>query len=69
MVVTDRYKYVHNAFGIDELYDHGTDPHELHNLIDHPEYETSRRELRETLLGWMKSTGDPFFEWTAKILR
>ena len=33
--MTDRYKYVYNAFDFDELYDLEQDPHEMVNLI-HP---------------------------------
>ncbi len=35
IVMTDEYKFVHNAFDFDELYDLRNDPHELTNLI-HP---------------------------------
>jgi arylsulfatase A-like enzyme len=69
MLQNARYKYVYNAFDIDELYDHNQDPHELHNLIDHPEYRTTQRNLREDLLTWMHKTNDPFYKWTAKALR
>ncbi|WP_137290660.1 sulfatase-like hydrolase/transferase [Natronorubrum halophilum] len=68
MLASHRFKYVHNASDIDELYDHDSDPHELRNLIDHPEYESVRHCLQKELLEEMESTDDPFFEWTEKAL-
>jgi arylsulfatase A-like enzyme len=69
MLQNERYKYVYNTFDINELYDHDRDPHELHNVIDHPEYSATRRTLLEHLLEWMRKTDDPFYEWTTKALR
>jgi choline-sulfatase len=44
-VMTERYKYVHNGFDFDELYDLEQDPHELTNLATDPAYEPVVRDL------------------------
>ena len=51
-VVTDRYKLVHfyePEFNYWELFDLKTDPHELSNAIDKPEYAKIRDELKTEL--------------------
>jgi len=58
MIRTDRYKFVYNGPDVNELYDLEEDPHELANLIDHPEYADVRRELAERLGDWMERTDD-----------
>lgn len=68
MVRTDRYKYVYNGPDIDELYDLESDPAELQNLIDHPEYKDVRREMRGRLIEWMRETDDPNQEWVPEVL-
>lgn len=45
MVLSKDYKYVYNAFGIDELYDMRNDPDEMTNLIDRPEHRDALRDL------------------------
>lgn len=44
-VFDDKYKYVFNGFDYDELYDLEHDPHELHNLMDRPEYKGLVRSM------------------------
>ncbi|MBV0925847.1 sulfatase-like hydrolase/transferase [Halomicroarcula limicola] len=68
MVRTRRYKYVFNAPDVDELYDLERDPHELQNLVDHPEYESERDRLRGLLDEWMTETDDPIQKWTSRHL-
>lgn len=68
MVRTDRYKFVYNTPDIDELYDLETDPAELHNLVDHPEYQDTRLELEDELVEWMRQTDDPIVMWSQKVL-
>lgn len=43
-----------------ELYDLDSDPKELKNLIDKPEYQDVQKELRQELLAWQKKTNDPW---------
>ena len=68
MVRTDRYKYVFNAPDVDELYDLEADPHELRNLVDHPDYRSVRDRLRGRLVEWMAESGDPIRRWSVKHL-
>jgi len=68
MVRTQRYKYVFNAPDIDELYDLRADPHELQNLVDHPDYRDVRARLRDRLSEWMRETEDPIAQFTARHL-
>lgn len=53
---TDRYKLIHFYYDIDkwELYDLVTDPHEMNNLIDDPEYDAIEADLRQRLEGLRK---------------
>jgi len=66
MVATERYKYIYNAYEVDELYDLAEDPHELNNLVDHPAYRDRLETLQTRMLEWMELTEDPFYKWTAK---
>ncbi|AGB30382.1 sulfatase [Natrinema pellirubrum DSM 15624] len=68
MVRTAAYKYVYNGPDMDELYDLEADPAELRNLIDHPEYETVRTNMRERLTEWMDETDDPNRVWVSGVL-
>jgi len=68
MVRSERYKFVYNVPDINELYDLVEDPAELHNLIDHPEYESIRTDHERLLGEWMEETGDPIWPWTRKML-
>lgn len=42
----------------EELYDIATDPHQIHNLAEDPEYSDELKRHRETLNTWMKETDD-----------
>jgi len=68
MVRTKRYKYVFNAPDTDELYDLEADPHELQNLVDHPDYRGVRAGLSGMLADWMRETGDPIAQFTSRHL-
>lgn len=59
MVIKGRFKYIYFEDDLDELYDLGKDPYELHNLAVIPEYEELLDEMRELLLRKQKETGDP----------
>jgi arylsulfatase A-like enzyme len=68
MVRTKTHKYIYNSPDINELYDLRTDPYELHNLIDQPEQEDVRTELKQSLIRWMEKTDDPLAHWAKKAL-
>lgn len=55
-----RYKLTINLLSEDELYDLSTDPHEMVNRINDPEYAEVRDRLHDRLLDWMNDTRDPF---------
>ena len=42
----------------EELYDLQSDPHEIHNLADNPQYSDVLEKLRAVLENWMKETDD-----------
>lgn len=68
MVRTDRYKFVYNGPDRNELYDLTADPHELRNLIDHPEYADVQTELEGRLADWMDAVDDSLRRWVPKTL-
>ncbi|MFC6906147.1 sulfatase-like hydrolase/transferase [Halalkalicoccus tibetensis] len=68
MLRTKRYKYVHNGPDRNELYDLESDPHELTNLIEHPDYEDARGDLERRLLERMRETDDPLSQWAGDVL-
>ena len=43
----------------EELYDLRTDPYELHNVADNPEYAEALHACRSRIADWMKQTNDP----------
>ena len=43
-----------------ELYDLDSDPKELKNLIDKPEYQDVQKEMRQELWAWQQKTNDPW---------
>ena len=44
-----QWRYIQYPDGTDELYDHSSDPHELHNLADRPELERLKIEFRQAI--------------------
>ena len=53
-VVTDRYRMsLREGEDWNELYDLATDPHEMSNLYDDPDYANVRNEVTETMLRQM----------------
>ena len=68
MVRTRDRKFVFNSPDRNELYDLARDPHELRNLVDHPEYESVRADLERRLAEWMRETDDVLSTWVADLL-
>jgi arylsulfatase A-like enzyme len=60
MLITRRYKYVHNGFDIDMMFDLQNDPDEIHNLVLDPACAAVRDALRHQLLDLMIRHGDPY---------
>ena len=52
MIREGQWKYTYWLHDIAELYDLRTDPEELHNLAEEPEYAAHANELRARLLAW-----------------
>jgi hypothetical protein len=63
MIRTDRYKLVVNPSDVNELYDLGADPDELHNRWGHPELRSARRDLLGRLYDELRARGDNFYHW------
>lgn len=60
MTVKGQRKLVLNLEGESELYDLETDPDEMVNLLRDPRRLPDAEPLREALLAWMRTTGDPW---------
>lgn len=58
VVWDDRYKYVFNGFGHDELYDLRENPHELLNRIDDPDHEAHAARLARRMWEIARDTND-----------
>ncbi len=58
---TGRYNLVRHHFsnGLDELYDHQTDPDELKNVYNNAAYRTIRADLQKRLTRWQQAIADP----------
>jgi len=69
MIRTEKYKYTHYLEeNGEELYNLITDPGELKNLADNPDYESVLKEHRNFLENYVSATNDPYFnlEWNAE---
>lgn len=58
MVRTQRWKYVYNPLGMDELYDLRQDPNELANRVRDEAFGDVLQEMKARLLGWNDATND-----------
>ncbi len=58
MIRTERYKYVHRLYEMDELYDLKNDPEELHNKINDLGMQSILYELKNRMLSFYLETGD-----------
>ncbi|MCL2646977.1 MAG: sulfatase-like hydrolase/transferase [Phycisphaerales bacterium] len=52
------FKYILNGFDFDELYDLASDPFEMKNLIDQPEYQNIAQDLLTLIWQRARATGD-----------
>lgn len=52
------WKYIHNGFDIDELYNLDDDPWELHNLAEDPAHEDDLVRMATLMWRFVKETGD-----------
>jgi arylsulfatase A-like enzyme len=59
-ISTERYKLIHYYYNIDEweLYDLETDPQEMKNVYNDPEYKSVKKDLHKRLENLMKKFGD-----------
>lgn len=60
MIRKRRYKYIFNHGSIDELYDLETYPGEFVNLINEPDLEDVRKELKTQLFAWYDPHKNPY---------
>lgn len=70
MIRTKDWKYVWNPTDVDELYDMKSDPHELHNVVRHPQHRDTLQELRCKLYDTLRRDGDGMVksEWMKEQL-
>ncbi len=59
-VVTKQYTYARFKDKRWVLYNDESDPYQLHNLVDNPDYKNLAEELEETLNQWLEKLDDPF---------
>ena len=62
-----RWRYIRWADGSEELYDHDTDPDELENRWDDPEYEEVKQELLAELREFRIRSGYRTSDWGEAI--
>jgi arylsulfatase A-like enzyme len=63
-------KFGWNACGRDELYDLDRDPHEMTNLLDHPDYRERLGGLKRRMYDWLKETHNPVRDyWDKKVIQ
>jgi arylsulfatase A-like enzyme len=58
IIVHDRFKYVAALYDWDEMYDLAEDPYELNNLVDIPEYQEVKTNLRQRIVAHIERTND-----------
>jgi arylsulfatase A-like enzyme len=52
------WKYIHNGFDFDELYNLDEDPHELKNLASHPAFKQRLQQMTMRMWQRIRQTGD-----------
>ncbi|MFD1143523.1 hypothetical protein ACFQ4C_20520 [Larkinella insperata] len=60
VVRTKRYIYAHQLSGLWLLYDNQTDPYQLNNSVDKPEYAGLQKQVNTVLEQKPKETNDDF---------
>ena len=68
-VRTDRHTYVRDLDGPWLLFDNETDPHQLNNRIDQPEFAELQAKLEDLLQEKLRQTGDGFEEGMEYVRR
>lgn len=58
IVYKDQWKFVHNAFDVDELYDLSKDPHEMENLAETPSFAAVVADMCAVMWEYVRRTGD-----------
>ncbi len=58
MVRTRRWKFIYYPEGFAELYDLESDPHEMTNLADDPEYHDQIDAMKDRLLHWLTTADE-----------
>lgn len=58
MIRMDNFKYTMRLYEQDEFYDLDTDPYELHNAINEPNYQEQIMKMKLRLLRYYMETGD-----------
>lgn len=58
MIRDKRYKYISRSDGADEFYDLETDPQEMRNAIDDPDYGPQIMKMQRQQLRWYQATCD-----------
>lgn len=53
-----KWKYIYTRGDVDELYDLEADPMEKEPLVNSPDHQSLRQQLRRRLEEWMRDTGD-----------
>ena len=56
----ENWKYVFNTFDFDELYDLNSDPFELNNLANLPQYQDRKQEMAARMWDQLKATEDQY---------
>ncbi len=63
MVLDDHWKYVRNRFDKDEMYDLKSDPDEMKNVVNNPEHQNRRTQMRQQIVEMVCRTGPGPYEW------